>query len=158
MNAFSAPRPLAESDELARFESDVALVDDWLTNRARRAMEHGTAVVYVVLCDSHLAGFYSLSAHSVLRGDVRDGRLRRNTPEQIPAVLLGMLGVDNRCQGQRLGSSLLRDAILRAQHVSSEIGARALIVDPVDDSAAAFYARYGFRAFPDLNRMFLPLA
>ena len=94
--------------------------------------------------------------------EARDGnrseKLRRNTPEQIPAVVLGMLGVDKCYQGQRLGSSLLRDAILRAQHVSSEIGARALIVDPMDDSAAAFYARYGFQAFPDLNRMFLPLA
>lgn len=158
MSGFLAPRPLGDPDELDGFESGVAVVDEWLAARARRASAHGTAVVYVAYHDSDLAGFYALSAHSVVRDDVQGGWLRRNVPEHIPAVLLGMLGVDKRYQGCHLGSSLLRDAILRSQHVSAEIGARALIVDPVDDRAAAFYRKYGFRPLPGVERMFLPLA
>lgn len=78
-------------------------------------------------------------------------------PEQIPAVLLGMLGIDRRFAGMHLGSSLLRDAILRSQRISAELGARALIVDPFDDCAKSFYLKYGFKPFEGLDRMYLPL-
>ena len=36
--------------------------------------------------------------------------------------------------------------------------ARALVVDPVDGDAEAFYARYGFERIPGLERMFVPLS
>lgn len=157
MTTFCAPRVLDASDNLDGFTCGTEAVDEWLAKRAQRAMAQGTAVVYVVFCGSSLAGFYSLSAHSVLREDVQGGWLRRNVPEQIPAVLLGMLGVDVRFQGRHVGSSLLRDAILRARHVSEEIGARALIVDPADEAAVTFYLKYGFKQLPGLDRMFLPL-
>ena len=120
-------------------------------------MSQGTAVVYACFADEQVAGLYSLSVHSVARSDVRGGWLRRNTPEQIPAVLLGMLGVDKDCQGQGLGRSLLRDAVLRARNVSREIGARALLVDPADEGASQFYEHYGFRPLPETERLFLPL-
>lgn len=86
------------------------------------------------------------------------GWLRRNVSEQIPAALFGMLGVDRGFQGMGLGKSLPRDAILRSRHVSEEIGARVLLVDPADDGAAGFYERYGFRELPGTDHLFLPLA
>ena len=106
--------------------------------------------------DGSPAGFYALSAQSVLRDNVAGGWLKRNVPEQIPAALLGMLGVDQRYQGTGLGKSLLRDAIVRAQGVSGEIVARALLVDPVDAGAADFYRRYAFRELSGTSRLFLP--
>lgn len=157
MTAFSAPRQLDEKDDLSSFSCGVEIVDDWVRHRAQKAMSHGTAVVYVCLADDRVAGLYSLSAHSVARSDVRGGWLRRNTPEQIPAVLLGMLGVDKDYQGLGIGKSLLRDAILRARSVSREIGARTLLVDPAGESTSQFYEKYGFRTLPETERLFLPL-
>lgn len=157
MTAFSAPRQLGEKDNLSNFCCGVEIVDDWVHRRAHKAMSQGTAVVYVCLVGTKVAGLYSLSAHSVARSDVKGGWLRRNTPEQIPAVLLGMLGVDKDYQGQGLGRSLLRDAILRAQSVSREIGARALLVDPAGGGTSRFYEQYGFRSLPETERLFLPL-
>lgn len=157
MTTFSAPRQLGEKDDLSNFSCGTEIVDNWVRHRAHKAMSQGTAVVYVCLADEQVAGLYSLSAHSVARSDVRGGWLRRNTPEQIPAVLLGMLGVDGDYQGRGLGRSLLRDAVLRARSVSHEIGARALLVDPTDESTSRFYEKYGFRALPETQRLFLPL-
>ena len=157
MTAFSAPRQLGEKDNLSNFCCGVEIVDDWAHRRAHKAMSQGTAVVYACLEGGKVAGLYSLSAHSVARSDVKGGWLRRNTSEQIPAFLLGMLGVDKDYQGQGLGRSLLRDAILRAQSASREIGARALLVDPAGEGTSRFYEQYGFKPLPETERLFLPL-
>lgn len=154
---FEAPRKLMQEDRLDSFYCGVEVVDDWAHNRAASAEDNGTAVVYVVCCEGEVAGLYSLSAHSVLRNQVSGGWLRRNAPESIPAVLLGMLGVDKRYQGKGLGASLLGDALRRSMNVAREIGAKALLVDPFDENAAAFYEKYGFRHVPNQECMFVSL-
>ncbi len=85
------------------------------------------------------------------------GWLVRNAPSQIPVILLGMLGVDARRHGEGLGHGLLVDAAQRASAVARSIGARALVVDPADDSARAFSVRHGFRPIPGSNRLFAKL-
>ena len=155
---FTAPRPLSDADSLEGFSCGAGLVDAWLQTRARGARKAGTAVVYVSFEASsrRLAGFYTLSAHCVERESTH-GWMARNAPEQVPAVLLGMLGVNKPFQGMRLGSNMLLDAIHRAMGVSGTIGARALLVDPVDDASRAFYAHHGFRPLPESDRMFAKL-
>ena len=157
MKMFSAPAALLESDDLSGFCSGQQMVDTWARERAHRASRQGTAVVYLSKAGDVPAGFYSLSAHSVQRSEVAGGWLKRNVPEQIPAVLLGMLGVDEKYQGMGLDCYLLRDAILRSRIVSHEIGARALLVDPADARAEGFYKKYGFRELPGTERLFLLL-
>lgn len=107
-------------------------------------------------CGGRLAGFYSLSAHSVLRADV-SGWIARDAPVQIPVILLGMMGIDVAFQGCGLGRDLLLDAVRRSQSVASRIGARALVLDLIDVAARAFYARHGFRGIPGSDRMFAKL-
>lgn len=112
--------------------------------------------MYVSFASEKLAGFYTLSSQSILRDDAR-GWIARNAPLQIPVILLGMMGVDREFQGQGLGHDLLLNAVRRAQSVANQIGARALVVDPVDEKATAFYRHYGFRAIPETTRMFARL-
>lgn len=81
-------------------------------------------------------------------------RARVPWPAQIPVILLGMLGVDKRYQGEGLGRDLLLDVVHRAGYVSEQVGAKALIVDPIDDATRAFYSRYGFRPMPGASRMY----
>lgn len=85
------------------------------------------------------------------------GWLKRNAPGQIPVILLGVLGVDKRHQGSGLERMLLHDASMRALSIADSLGAKALVVDPIDDAAATFYARHGFEQIPRLGRMFVPL-
>lgn len=154
---FEAPRKITESEDLSQFSCGITEIDEWAHKRAKTAEKNGTAVVYVSCSENTVAGLYSLSAHSVVRDEVGGGWLRRNTPESIPVVLLGMLGVDARFQKRGLGSSLLGDAIRRSVLVSQQIGAKALLVDPVDDAAKSFYSHYGFREIPGQSRMFISL-
>ncbi len=62
----------------------------------------------------------------------------RNVFDQVPAVLLGMMGVDEEYQGAGLGADLLCDAILNVSKIANLAGARTLVVDPADEDAAGF--------------------
>ena len=68
-------------------------------------------------------------------------------PEPIPVILLGQLAVDRNYQGKGLGTDLLIDAGKRALAVAEVIGARAIIVQVLDEKAKAFYERSGFLQF-----------
>lgn len=149
------PRPLADGDDLGSFESGVAVVDSWARARARSAVRNRTACVFVVTKGREVVGLYSLSTHSVARVPEVVGRLRRNAPDPIPCTLLGMLGVAREWQGRGLGTSLLRDAYLRALDAASSVASRALVVDPADEAAEAFYRHFGFLELGIGDRMYL---
>lgn len=157
---FTKPEPLADGETLSGFCCGVEVVDNWAGRWASHAKANGSAVVYVSYSadvERPVAGFYALSSHSIARERVGGGWLKRNAPAQIPVILLGMLGVDRRFQGAHLGSMLLRDAMLRSLSAAETIGAKALVVDPADESARQFYLHYGFKDIPGMNRMYIQL-
>jgi predicted N-acetyltransferase YhbS len=148
--SLSRPRPIEPTDSLAAFDCGEPTLNIWLLKTALRAEREKTARTYVVTpTDTNLVvGYYCLSSFSVERSSIGGGRLARNAPPMVPAVLLGRLAVDLSHQGAGLGASLLHDAIDNASLVSARIGSRALIVDALSDEAAGFYERYGLRRFP----------
>lgn len=151
---FSAPRRLKGDDVIAGFACGEDVIDAWLEKHAKRAYKRGTAVVYVSFdADGVLAGFYTLSAHSMDRGSMT-GWLARNAPNQIPVILLGMLGVSASHKGKGLGRQLLLDAYHRAKNAAETIGAKALVVDPLSDTVAEFYLSVGFERVPGSDRLF----
>lgn len=156
---FTRPEQLAGDATLEGFQSGLALVDSWAQKHACTAKKRGMAVVYVSYTAdrSTPAGFYTLSSHSIERASITGGWLRRNASDKVPAVLLGMLGVDARFKGKGLGTALLADAITRSLNIADAIGSKALVADPANDSAREFYSRHGFASIPGTDRMFLPL-
>ena len=113
MTDFTPPRRLTAEDDADGFDCGLPVVNDWLRNQLRNAGKQHTAVAYATFCDGALAGFYTLSAYSISHAEA-NGWLRRNSPDPIPAILLGMLGVDMRYQTMHVGAQLLRDAAMRA--------------------------------------------
>lgn len=155
--AFTKPAQLADGQSLEGFRCSDAIVDAWAEKHAPSARKRGTAVVYVTYCGGDVAGFYTLSTHSVKRTDVAGGWMPRNASDQIPAVLLGMLGIDEKYKGMGLGAQLLRDVIENALKVAAIAGAKALVVDPTGPDAEAFYEHFGFSRLPGTRRMAMSL-
>ncbi|WP_239655413.1 hypothetical protein [Mycobacterium riyadhense] len=54
------------------------------------------------------------------------------------------LAVDRSEQGQRLGGYLLVDGLRRCVGGGREFGARAVVVDAIDERTAKFYRHFGF--------------
>ena len=156
MGPVSPPEPLATRHDISRFSSGVPTLDAWLRGKARLNETRGGARTYVACDGDRIVGFYSLAASSVERRRV-SSRVGRNMPDPIPVVLLGQLAVDEAWRGRRLGSDLLIDAGRRALAAADVIGARAVIVQAIDERAAGFYACFGFRPFSDREPLMLAL-
>ena len=144
----SAPQPLGADHNLSAFASGEASLDDWLRRRALANQLSGASRTYVVIDESRfVVGYYALAAGAVAHQSATGG-VRRNMPEPIPVLVLGRLAVAQRAQGLKLGAALLQDAVSRAMAVSENIGVRALLVHALNESARAFYQRYGFQESP----------
>ena len=156
MGALSAPAPLAPHHNVSRFSCGVPALDAWLQGKARLNEAKGGARTYVTCDGERIAGFYSLAASAVERRRV-SSRVGRSMPEPIPVILLGQLAVDTDYQDRRLGSDLLVDAVRRALAASDLIGARAIIVQAIDERAKSFYERFGFRPFSEREPLMLLL-
>ena len=156
MGVLSAPAPLAPHHDVSRFSSGVPALDAWLQGKARLNEARGGARTYVACDGDRVAGFYSLAASAVECQRV-SSRVGRNMPEPIPVILLGQLAVDTDYQGRGLGSDLLIDATRRALAASDLIGARAIVVQAIDERAKSFCGPFGFRPFSERETLMLLL-
>ena len=156
MGPVDPPEPLAPRHDLSQFSSGVPVLDAWLRSKARLNEARGGARTYVACDGDRVAGFYSLAASSVERHRA-SSRIGRNMPDPIPVILLGQLAVDEDYRGHRLGTDLLLDAGRRALAASRTIGARAVIVQAIDEEAKAFYVRFGYRPFSEREPLMMIL-
>ena len=159
LTGFTKPEQPSDPALFVGFHSGSDTIDNWVSRYASKAKQRGTAVIYASrpVCDGgpldRIAGFYTLFAYSLLRSTVSASWVTRNTPPDIPAILLGMLAVEADYCGQGLGSALLQDAVIRSQFVADNIGAKVLVVDPLTPDLESFYERFGFKRISDTGMM-----
>lgn len=73
-------------------------------------------------------------------------------------IVIGRLAVDIGYQSRGIGKALLVDALRRCAEAADQIGARAVIVNPISNDAAEYYRRRGFSDLPqDPTTQFLLL-
>ena len=131
-------------------------LDAWLQSKARLNEAKGGARTYVACGGAWVVAFYSLAASAVERRRV-PSRVGRSMPEPVPVILLGQLAVDTGYQGRGLGSDLLVDAAKRVLSAAEFIGARAIVVQSLDDRAKSSCGRFGFRPFSEREPLMLLL-
>ena len=156
MGPLGPPEPLALRHDISQFSSGVPTLDAWLRGKARLNEARGGARTYVACDGDRVAGFYSLAASSVERGRI-SSRIGRNMPDPVPVILLGQLAVDEAYRGRRLGSDLMIDAAGRSLAAAGTVGARAVIVQAIDEGARTFYGRFGFRPFSEREPLMMAL-
>jgi predicted N-acetyltransferase YhbS len=139
---------LSAGHHVDRFDSGVDDLDRWLRHSARVAAAAGTAATYVLRRGDQVVGYYALAMSAVAHAGA-PSRLRRGMPDPVPVVLLARLAVDRAEQGRHLGGHLLVDALRRCVRGGRELGARAVVVDAVDERAAGFYRHFDFHDLAD---------
>jgi len=149
LSAFGSPRALDVGDRFVTFDCGEASLNEWLRSRALKNEATGASRTFVTVEaeSGQVAGYYCLSAGSLALEDA-PGRVKRNMPSPIPVILIGRLAVDKRFTGRGLGASLLQDAVLKGVEASRIVGARAFIVDALNEDAERFYRRFGFEPMP----------
>jgi GNAT superfamily N-acetyltransferase len=141
------------------FDCGNELLNKYLKSQAGQDIKRKLSACFI-LADketNQIKGFYTLSNNSIPLSSFPE-QIRNKLPKSyisIPTTLLGRLAIDKNYQGKGIGKILLIDALKRSYETSKEIGSFAVVVDPIDEAAKSFYAKYDFISLPDSGKMFI---
>jgi GNAT superfamily N-acetyltransferase len=163
----AAPRPdlrieaLASRHDRSGFSCGVDSLDHYFRTQAGQDVRRKANGVFVLIEPKRrdvVLGYYTLCATSLTPGEVPVAA-RKHVPRYplVSATLVGRLAVSETRQGERLGAMLLADAVRRAYDTASTVGSSMLVVDAINERAAAFYEGNGFVRLPDSLRLVLPM-
>jgi GNAT superfamily N-acetyltransferase len=147
LDEIGAPERLSAGHDLSGFDCGESALDEWLRRRALQNESNGASRTYVVGVGLKVVGYYTLAHGAAVHAEA-PGRVRRNMPDPVPAMLLGRLAVDRVFQGRKIGAGLLCDAVLRTIQAAEIAGIRAILVHAISPAAKRFYESYGFVSSP----------
>lgn len=142
--AISGPEPLTAAHDVSRFSCGKPSLDRWLQMRALTNQEKGFTAVMVVHDGGRVIGYYGLAPTSIVPAHLPRSIRTGQPPDPVPCLLLAQLATDQGWAGKGIGTGLLKHALQRCVIASRLIGGRALVVNAVDDDAAAFWQQWGF--------------
>ncbi len=153
--------PLGELYNRVDFTCGVESLDRYLRTQAGQDVRRKANTVFVLGSEAvpeRVLGYYTLCAMAASQGEVPEAA-RKHVPRYplVSCTLVGRLAVAKDQQGQRFGSILLADALLRAFESASTVGSSMVIVDALNEVAAGFYAGHGFVRLPDSLRLVMPM-
>lgn len=137
---------------MSGFDCGNAELDTWLLNHALASQKADLARTYLVLHANRVAGYVTLTTGSIRARDAPKRYVRGMPRYPIPPILIARLAVDRQYQRQQFGSRLLAESLRLAVTASDTAAARLVVVDAIDDQAAAFYRRWGFIDVPENPR------
>ncbi len=137
---------LSAAHRLDSFSCGNKALDDWFRSYALQNQDRNLSRTFVLVDDAdEVIGYYSLTMGGVVPASLPK-RYGRGLPSyEIGMVLLARLAVSADRHGQGIGRDLMVDAIKSAASAGHYAAARFIAVDPIDEAARAFYARFGFR-------------
>lgn len=119
------------------FDCGFKSLNDFIKLYARQNTSKGINRTHI-LCrveePAAIIGYFTLALKPV-----NDGR------HDIPAILIGRFAVDERYAGRGIGGYLLLKALYLIEEVSQILGVALVHVDALDERAARFYERFGFK-------------
>ncbi|HXE44284.1 MAG TPA: GNAT family N-acetyltransferase [Conexibacter sp.] len=140
---------LTAEHDVSSFDCGNDQLTSWLIRHALASQRADLARTYLTLEDEQVIGYVSLTTGSVRRDEAPKRYARGMPAHPIPTILVARLAIDHRHQGRQLGSRLLAEALRLAVTASDAAAARLVVVDAIDERAAAFYRKWGFIDAPE---------
>ena len=156
--------PSVSYTDQKQFDCGHDIINRFVRNSLKPQVKKRLSVAYV-LTDSansdRFVGFYTIAQHMIDVSTLSRMQLG-SLPSKIPCSRLIMLGIDQRYKSQKLGSQLMKHALVLTRTVASQIGSYGLYLD-ADAGAVHFYKKLGFHLLqgdqsPDPSPMFLPIS
>jgi GNAT superfamily N-acetyltransferase len=141
---------LAKSHPVRAFDCGVPALNTFLHRYALQNQKKDGVQTWVALWDQQeVVGYYSLVVGEVGYEGSPEHLRKGLARHPVPVMILARLAVDRNFQGKRIGQGLLLDALRRTVQAADLAGIRALLVHAKDETAARFYAHFGFQPFPE---------
>ncbi len=104
---------------------------------------------YALVADpgDEIAGYFAAAPH-LLEREQAPRSIGRGASVRIPAILLAQLALHQRLHGKGLGSELLVHALTRIVAAARGAGGRIIVVDAIDERAAAFDRAHDLQPLP----------
>ena len=139
---------LGEGHRLDGFSCGQPVLDGWLVGSARRSeLRDNTRTFVWEDEDQRVVAYFTILPHTIRRDELPT-RIGRGDLNEIPAILLARLALDESLQGVGLGAQLLVDALGRIVGAVEIAGGRYIVVDAINDDAIDFYQHFGFTQSP----------
>jgi len=153
--------PLGKQHDRKSFDCGESSLNQYIQKYATQDIRRRVNRIFVASptdCPQEIAGYYSLSAGSLTAASLPDAQRRRLPRYPVPIATLGRLAVAKTHQGSGIGSILLVDALKRVVGASEVIAVYAIVVDALNERAAAYYRQFGFTPLPsEPLKLFLPI-
>jgi GNAT superfamily N-acetyltransferase len=144
-------RVLAADDNRSDFRSGDPDLDRFLAKYAgQNQFRHYIGTTYVAAADDRIGGYATVAAGEIEIDDLPDVIRRKYPRYPLPVLRLARLAVDERAQGQGVGSALLGYVLHLAVKMSVELGCVGVLVD-AKPGAIACYETRGFMALEALE-------
>ncbi len=149
--------PLGPTHDRAAFTCGVDSLDAYLKTQASQDVRRKANAVFVLTLVAEprrILGYFTLCATSLAQGDVPEGA-RKHVPRYplVSATLIGRLAIASDHQGRGLGGILLARALRASYDSAATVGSCMVVVDAIDEGAAAFYEAHDFTRLPDSLRL-----
>jgi len=151
---------LTRSHQRGAFTCGKPSLDDFIRSLVTQYEKRNLGRTYVAVRagEPHVLGYYTLASGAVPFQNLPEPAAKKLPRHPVPVILQARLAVDQGAQGQRLGEALLLAALGRCLEIGEELGSHAVEVGAIDESARAFYRKYGFVALQDSDlHLYLPL-
>jgi GNAT superfamily N-acetyltransferase len=135
---------LSRHHRVDEFDCGQEPLNTFLTRFALSSQLANASQTYLGLDDDAVIGYHSLVVAEVRYDDAPERLTKGMARHPVPLMLLARFAVDQRWQGQGVGSGLLKDAMVRTLQAAGIAGIRALAVHAKDDDARSFYQHFDF--------------
>ncbi len=142
------PVLLTKSHIFVGFDCGKPPLNDFLMKYALQNQASGGARTYVMSRSERVIGYYSLAPASVSPDDAPARVIKGQGRYPVPVILMARFAIDRGEQGKGLGKALFRNALRRSLAGAETIGGRAFLVHAKDESARAFYLKFGMEESP----------
>jgi ribosomal protein S18 acetylase RimI-like enzyme len=133
--------------DLSHFDCGHADLNDFIKVDCPRHIAQRLSFTRLAIFENNIVGYITLLADSIaLHITEREWFIQKNlSVQQVPALKIGRLGIENKYKGRNIGTALMRYSVGVAFRMNDElsVGCRFLTVDS-DQDAVGFYTRIGF--------------
>ena len=137
-------RRLRPTDDRSDFRCGNIDLDRFFQRFAgQNQFRHHIGSTYVAVDDPVIRGFVTVVPSEITVPDLLATARKKLPTYPLPVLRLARLAVDERYQGQGVGSTLLRSVLTLARRMADEFGCIGVVVDAKPD-AVSFYEKLGF--------------
>jgi GNAT superfamily N-acetyltransferase len=142
----------------SRFDCGDESLNEWLRRFSGQSRRADTAATWVIADrDDVVVAYASLSMTGISLAGA-PAALAKHSPDPVPALLCGRLGVDRNYAGLGIGAALVAHILATAVDMNRAAAMKAVVVTAISSEARAWWTRFGFGPFdpsPDCLDLYL---